>query len=198
MEEKVRQLEVIRIGHPVLRDQAKEVPEDWFGTDRLIELSRSLVHTMLEKEGVGLAAPQVGESLQIFAYCVPAAAGEQEILPMVLVNPEVRPMGTDVQEAMEGCLSVPGLRGMVPRNRRIKVKARLPSGETLSLTADGFHARVIQHEYDHLAGIIFLDRMTSMSTLGYEEELAEHGVSDQEDWTENGEPDPAEQEAISP
>jgi peptide deformylase len=163
-------LEVIRLGHPVLRGRAEEVPESWFGTARLHSLARDLVHTMGAESGVGLAAPQVAEPLRLFAYWVPALDDRPEVPPTVLVNPELRVIGDEVAEGWEGCLSIPGLRGLVPRHVRIKVKARDLAGESVSLTADGFHARVLQHEYDHLNGVVYLDRMTSSLSLAFEAE----------------------------
>jgi len=165
-----RLLEVIRLGHPILRHVAESVPEDWFSSARLVNLGRDLIRTMIEENGVGLAAPQVAESLRLFAFWVPETEDEPEIPPTVLANPEIRPIGEDSEEGWEGCLSIPGLRGLVPRNRRIKVKARRLDGEPVSLTADGFHARVIQHEFDHLDGVVFLDRMTDIRSLAFEPE----------------------------
>jgi len=165
-----RLLEVIRLGHPVLRDVAEPVPEDWFSSVRLMNLGRDMIRTMIEENGVGLAAPQVAEGLRLFAYWVPETDDEAEIPPTVLVNPRIRPIGEDSEEGWEGCLSIPGLRGLVPRHRRIKVKARRLDGEPVSLTADGFEARVIQHEYDHLDGVVFLDRMTNIRSLVFEPE----------------------------
>jgi peptide deformylase len=172
-----RLLEVIRLGHPVLRSVAEPVPEEWFATGRLEELGRDLIRTMLEEEGVGLAAPQVAEELRLFAYWLPEHGDEPEIEPTIVVNPEIRVVDPNVEEGWEGCLSIPGLRGIVPRARRIKVRGRSVDGETLSLTADGFHARVIQHEFDHLDGVVFLDRMTSAQSLTFEEEWERYSVS---------------------
>jgi peptide deformylase len=163
-------LEIVRLGHPALRAPAEEVPEDWFGTGRLANLCRAMVQTMIEGQGVGLAAPQVAEGLRLFTYWVPEGDEHPEIAPTVLVNPEVKATGDEVEEDWEGCLSIPGLRGLVPRAHRVKVKARTVDGDTVSLTADGFHARVIQHENDHLDGIVFLDRMTSSRSLAFEPE----------------------------
>jgi peptide deformylase len=163
-------LEVIRLGHPTLRSVAEPVPEDWIATGRLADLGRDMVRTMIEENGVGLAAPQVAESIRLFAYWVPETEDEPGISPTVLVNPEIRPVGDEVEDGWEGCLSIPGLRGIVPRYRRLKVKARSIEGDPISLTADGFHARVLQHEYDHLDGIVFLDRMTSTQSLAFEPE----------------------------
>ena len=165
-----RLLEVIRLGHPVLRATAEPVPEEWFASSRLKELGEDLIHTMLEEDGVGLAAPQVAEPLRLFAYWLPASEAGDGLAPTVLVNPEVRATGEELIEGWEGCLSIPGLRGLVPRHERIKIKARTVEGEPVSLTANGFQARVIQHEVDHLDGIVFLDRMTSPRSLAFEPE----------------------------
>jgi peptide deformylase len=132
---------------------------------------------MVSSDGVGLAATQVAEPLRLFAYWVPVHANEIEIAPTLLINPEIRAVGDDTVEGWEGCLSIPGLRGLVPRHRCLKVKARTVEGETVSLTTDDFHARVIQHEYDHLDGIVFLDRMTSPQSLAYEEEWERYVLS---------------------
>lgn len=171
-------LEVIRLGHPVLRSVADPVPEEWFGSGRLDTLARGLVATMLAEHGVGLAAPQVAEELRAFAYWLPGRDGDAEIEPTVVVNPEIRIVDPELEEDWEGCLSIPGLRGRVPRARRIKVKGRTIDGEPMSLTADGFHARVIQHEFDHLDGVVFLDRMTSVQSLAFEEEWERYILSD--------------------
>ncbi len=170
MAEDAHLLEVIRLGHPVLRSVAEPVPEEFFASSRLFELGGDMVRTMIEENGVGLAAPQVAEGLRLFSYWVPESDEEPETPPTVLVNPEIRAVGDETAEGWEGCLSIPGLRGLVPRYRRIKVKARNLDGEAISLTADGFHARVIQHEYDHLDGVVFLDRMNSAQSLAFEPE----------------------------
>jgi len=174
MNETARLLRIIRLGHPVLRATAESVPEELLGSGRLHELGRDLVRTMIEEQGVGLAAPQVAEGLRLFAYWVPATDEQPEISPAVLVNPDIRPIGDELEEGWEGCLSIPGLRGLVPRHRRVKVKARNLEGEFVSLTADGFHARVLQHENDHLDGIVFLDRMISPASLAFEQEWEEY------------------------
>ena len=170
MDEPQGLLKVVKLGHPVLRSVADEVPEDWLGTGRLVDLGEALVRTMIEEQGVGLAAPQVAEGIRLFTYWVPETDEHPEIAPTILVNPEIRPIGDEEEEGWEGCLSIPGLRGLVPRSRRVKVKASTVEGEPISLTADGFHARVIQHENDHLDGVVFLDRMTSTHSLAFEPE----------------------------
>lgn len=169
-----RILDVIRLGHPTLRQVADPVPEELFGSAWLHDLSVSMVRTMSAQQGVGLAGPQVAEALRLFVYWVPEDDLHDEIAPTVMVNPEIRPIGADIEEGWEGCLSIPGLRGVVPRHRRIKVKARTLEGEPISLTADGFQARVIQHEADHLDGVVFLDRMIDLASLAFEPEWERH------------------------
>jgi peptide deformylase len=182
IEQPAQLLEVIRLGHPALRTIAEPVPEEFFASGRLHELGRALVHTMLSSEGVGLAAPQVAEPLRLFAFWVPAHTDEEEeVEPTLLVNPEIRPVGDELEEGWEGCLSIPGLRGLVPRYRRLKVKARGVDGEAVSFTADGFHSRVIQHEYDHLDGIVFVDRMRSTQSLAFDQEWERYLLSREHD-----------------
>ena len=174
-------LTVVHLGHPVLRQIAEPVPEDWFSSGRLADLGRDLVHTMLEEQGVGLAAPQVAEGLRLFSYWLPADDEHEGIPPMVIANPEIKVVEDELEQGWEGCLSIPGLRGLVPRHRRIKLKGRTLEGDAVSKTADGFHARVIQHEYDHLDGVVFLDRMTSTESLAFEEEWERYIVAGGQD-----------------
>jgi len=174
-------LRVVRLGHPVLRAVAEPVPADWLDSGRLHALGASLIRTMIEEDGVGLAAPQVAEPLRLFAYWVPGTDLDDEVAPTVVVNPEIRPVSDQLVEGWEGCLSIPGLRGLVPRYTRIKVKGLSVKGEPISFTADDFHARVIQHELDHLDGIVFLDRMRSMQSLAFEDELRQLAADDDAD-----------------
>lgn len=161
--------EVVRLGHPVLRERAQEVPPERFGTRKLRELALDLVRTMHAASGVGLAAPQIAVPWRVFAYYVPADYGE-DVPPRVLVNPVLTPLDDHQEEDWEGCLSVPGLRGLVPRYLRVGVKAQNLEGEVVQFEASGFHARVLQHENDHLDGIVFLDRMPSLASLCFESE----------------------------
>jgi len=162
------------MGNPVLRERAQEVPPDRFGTRFLRDLGRDLLRTMFEDNGAGLAAPQVGSGVRVFVYYVPGEGDRDKVAPRVLVNPVVTLIGESTELGWEGCLSVPGLRGMVPRHRTVKVSAFDTDGNELTFEAEGFHARVIQHEYDHLDGIVFLDRMTDMSSLMFEEEWEQY------------------------
>ena len=161
---------IVRMGNPVLRERAQEVSADRFGTRFLRDLGRDLLRTMFEDNGVGLAAPQVGAGVRVFAYYVPGEGDRDEVSPQVLVNPVLTLLGEATELGWEGCLSVPGLRGMVARHPAVKVSAFDTDGNALTFEAEGFHARVIQHEYDHLDGIVFLDRMSDMSSLMFEEE----------------------------
>ena len=154
------------------------MPEEWFASARLHDLGQNLVRTMMTEKGVGLAGPQVAEGLRLFVYWLPASDDDPGIEPTVLVNPELRPVGDDTEEGWEGCLSIPGLRGLVPRFRRVKLKARSVDGLPVSFTADAFHARVLQHEADHLDGIVYLDRMTSARSLAFEPEWEQYVLTD--------------------
>jgi len=166
---------IVRLGHPVLRERAAEVGENRFGTRMLRDLGRDLTRTMHEGNGVGLAAPQIAVPLRAFAYYLPGD-GANELPPRVLVNPKLTLLGEPSELGWEGCLSIPGLRGLVLRYGLLRVEARDVEGAPLSFEANGFHARVIQHEYDHLDGIMFVDRMKDMVSLSFEEEWDEFGT----------------------
>lgn len=168
-------LKVAQLGHPILRRRAASVPRDTLRSRDFQRFVDDLIETMREYTGVGLAAPQVHEGLQVLAVEAQKGQGEVPAIPLtVLVNPVVTPLGNSLEEDWEGCLSLPGLRGKVPRNREVRVEALDRRGEPLDFTATDFFARVIQHEYDHLQGIMFLDRMKSFETLTYLDEYARY------------------------
>jgi len=167
--------EIVRLGHPVLRQRAEEIPRERFGTRFLRDLERDLLRTMFEDAGVGLAAPQIAAPVRAFAYYVPGEDDLDEVPPRVVFNPVLTLAGEATEMGWEGCLSIPGLRGKVPRHARLHVSGRDVDGAPLEFDAEGFHARVIQHEHDHLDGIVFLDRMTDMSSLSFEEEWDRFG-----------------------
>lgn len=169
-----RRREIVRLGHPVLRRRAEEVPEARFGTRSLRDLGRDLLRTMNEGNGVGLAAPQVAVPWRVFSYYVPGDDEDVGVAPRVIVNPVLEFEGEPRELAWEGCLSVPGLRGLVPRYPGLRLTGRDVEGEPVEIYAAGFHARVIQHEFDHLDGVVFLDRMVNLHTLSFEEELDRH------------------------
>jgi len=162
--------EIVRMGNPVLRERAAEVAADRFGTRFLRDVGRDLIRTMHEGSGVGLAAPQIAVPLRVFVYYLPAEGDAPELPPRVLVNPRLTLHGSADEPGWEGCLSIPGLRGLVPRHARLRVEAVDVDGAPLAFDAEGFEARVIQHEVDHLDGILFLDRMPTMADLFFEEE----------------------------
>lgn len=169
-------LEIIRMGHPVLREVALPVSSSDLGTPAFRKFGQALIETMFHAQGVGLAAPQVAEGLRCFTYYVPGEDedGSTDMSPKVLVNPEIKPVNDIVQIGFEGCLSIPAIRGEVPRHHAIEVSALDIDGNPLNFVAEGFHATVIQHEYDHLDGILFLDRMESMESLSFEREWIQY------------------------
>jgi peptide deformylase len=168
------------MGHPVLRKKVRPVPPAEITTAPVQQLIDDMAQTMLEYNGAGLAAPQVHEELRLFVAQVirdnedeeEDGARKPEIL--AIINPEIKPAGRHVEEDWEGCLSIPDLRGLVPRYRDISVKGYDRAGRPIELQASGFMARVIQHETDHLDGVLFLDRMKSMESLSFIEEFARY------------------------
>ena len=168
------------MGHPVLRKKVRPVPPAEITAAPIQRLIDDMTQTMLEYNGVGLAAPQVHEELRLFvAQVVRDHEDEEEDDPgkpeiLALINPEIKPASRRVEEDWEGCLSIPDLRGLVPRYRDISVKAYDRTGRQVDLQASGFMARVIQHETDHLDGVLFLDRMTSLDSLSFIDEFARY------------------------
>ena len=162
-------LKIARIGHPVLRQPAVEVPAEQVGSAEVQRLIEDMVHTMRESDGVGLAGPQVYASLRVITVEVPATSTRVPpvaAVPLtVLVNPAIVSHSAETVDDWEGCLSIPDLRGQVPRSRSVRVTALDRAGRPVALDADGFFARVIQHEVDHLDGVLFPERMTDLRTL---------------------------------
>jgi peptide deformylase len=172
-------LKVARLGNPVLRRTAEPVPPGEISSARVQSFIDDLIATMYEYDGAGLAAPQVHVSRQIVAYAVDANPRYPEApkIPLtVLVNPRVVPTTDDVAEDWEGCLSLPDLRGRVPRCTAVAVEAYDRHGQRVRFEASDFHARVIQHECDHLLGVVFLDRMHSMQSLAFVREFLRYGA----------------------
>jgi peptide deformylase len=165
---------VARLGHPVLRKKAVPVPPEGILAPEIQQLIDDMLETMAEYDGAGLAAPQVHDSRRVVIYGVEANPRypDAEAVPLtVLVNPVVRPIGRETDEDWEGCLSLPNLRGRVTRPARVHVEAYGRDGTPLAFDADGFHARVVQHECDHLDGVVYVDRMGSMDSLTFLEEF---------------------------
>jgi len=163
-------LKIAHLGHPILRQVAEPVSPEAIGSPTIQRLIDDMLETMEDHDGAGLAAPQVHVSRRVVIYGVeenPRYPDAESIPLTVLVNPRITPIGEGQDEDWEGCLSVPDLRGRVPRFTRIRVAASGRDGKPLRFDAEGFHARVVQHECDHLDGKVYLDRMRSMETLSF-------------------------------
>ena len=174
-------LKVARMGHPVLRARARVIDRAAIATPPVQKLIDDMIETMTEYHGVGLAAPQVHESVRLFVAALDS--GEHEGAPpepVVIINPEITAVGPEMVEDWEGCLSIPDIRGRVPRAREIRVRAYDRRGERMELRAREYSARVIQHETDHLDGVLFFDRMSSMQSLTYLEEFSRYHAKDED------------------
>ena len=164
--------DVLRMGHPVLRERAK--PVENLGSAELKRLVEDMKETMASRNGAGLAAPQIGVSQRVVIFGVEANPRYPDAEPVpftVLVNPKLVMLTREVEEDWEGCLSVPGMRGVVPRYTKLRYTGFDENGNPIDRIAEGFHARVVQHECDHLDGILYPQRMTDLSKLGFNEEL---------------------------
>jgi len=186
-------LKIARMGHPILRRIAEPVPDP---TDPAVRrLAEAMIETMIDADGAGLAAPQVHMPWRMVVVQVPAERlaregegddSEAGVPPTVMINPLIEPLGPEKETAFEACLSVPGLAGPVPRFRRIRYRYQTLEGATVERVVEGFHARVIQHECDHLDGILYPMRVEDFSQFGFVEELrrastAAGGAEDEED-----------------
>ncbi len=172
-------LKVARMGHPVLRKRAQPLDPREIATPRIQRLIDDMFETMNDSRGIGLAGPQVHESIRLFVAGVDDPDGGMP--PVVVINPEVTPIGSAVEEDWEGCLSIPDIRGRVPRAARIRLRGLDRHGRPLALTADGYPARVIQHETDHLDGVLFFDRMTSFESVTFLEEYGRYWARKDDD-----------------
>ncbi|MDF1748246.1 MAG: peptide deformylase [Alphaproteobacteria bacterium] len=169
-------LKIARMGHPILRQVAQPVEDAT--SPEIRRLLADMVETMGDADGTGLAAPQVYAPLRVVVYFVTEArAGkDQAAVPLTsLINPIITPIGEEIAYDWEGCLSVPDMVGIVPRHTRIRLQAETPEGKPIDAMIEGFHARVLQHECDHLDGILYPQRMDDLSLLIFREELR-HGV----------------------
>ena len=172
-------LKIARMGHPALRTKARVIERGEIKSPTVQRLVDDLLETMIEYRGVGLAGPQVHVGLRVFVAVLDAGRDEEpEAEPVALINPEITPIGGDVVEDWEGCLSIPDIRGRVPRAREILVRAFDRKGDRLELHAHDFPARVIQHETDHLDGVLFFDRMQSLESLTFLEEYSRYWAKD--------------------
>lgn len=163
---------LLKMGDPRLLQPAQRVTE--FATPALHSLLQDMFDTMASAGGVGLAAPQIGVPLQVvvFGFESNVRYPNAPAVPMtVLINPVIEPLSDEEEDGWEGCLSVPGLRGVVPRWRKIRYRGRDPEGAEIDRLAEGFHARVVQHECDHLNGVLYPMRVRDFSRFGYTEVL---------------------------
>jgi peptide deformylase len=173
-------LKVARMGHPVLRAKARTLDKTDIRSATTQKLIDDMIDTMVEYHGVGLAAPQVHESVRIFVAALDAADEREDAEPVVLINPEISVIGSDIVEDWEGCLSIPDIRGRVPRAREILLRAYDRNGDRIELRASEFPARVIQHETDHLDGVLFFDRMRSFESLTFLDEYSRYWAKDRD------------------
>jgi peptide deformylase len=166
-------LKVARMGHPVLRERAKALDKAALRQPLVQKLIDDMIDTMHEYHGVGLAAPQIHEGVRLFVGLLDDEPGPDSEA-IALINPEIVPQSEAKQDGWEGCLSIPDIRGMVPRYTDILVKALDRDGKAIELRLKNFAARIAQHETDHLDGVLFFDRMTSMQSLTYLEEYSRY------------------------
>jgi len=172
-------LKVARLGHPAVRKVAAPISQEEIRSDKIQDLIDSMIETMREYDGVGLAAPQVHVSKQVAVLEVNANFRYPDApkVPLtILINPKITSRSKKIIEAWEGCLSIPDMRGVVPRNDSLVCEAFDREGKPIELGVDGFFARVIQHEWDHLQGNVFLDRMTNLRSLSHLSEFARFWV----------------------
>ena len=210
-------LKIARMGHPVLRGKAADIADP--GAPEIRRLIGDMMETLADAGGAGLAAPQVHQPLRVVIFHIPpegppegpneepeegADEGAEEAQgttrpppepppgpPQILINPVIEPIAEEMEIGWEGCLSVPGLRGLVPRFTAIRYRGLDGEGAAVERTASGFHARVVQHECDHLDGILYPMRMPDLSLLGFEEELDRYrlAIEDEEPAGEDEEPE---------
>jgi peptide deformylase len=182
-------LKIARMGHPVLRAKARPLHPSEIRTPKIQQLVDDMFQTMKEYQGVGLAAPQVHESVRLFVAGFPPARDDrderderderddddgEDVPLMALINPEIETATREIVEDWEGCLSIPDIRGRVPRASQIVVRAYDRAGKKIEIQASGFTARVIQHETDHLDGVLFFDRMKSFQSLTFLDEFGRY------------------------
>ena len=170
-------LKVARLGHPVLRKATANLVQRELQSAAMQKFIDDMIETMKEYDGVGLAADQVHESKQLAVLEVannPRYPNKPDVPLTVLVNPKVTPLSDVLEEDWEGCLSIPDLRGKVPRYTSVRVQAWDRNGQELDYVTTGFHARVIQHEFDHLNGKLYVDRMCDLTTLSFLQEFARY------------------------
>ena len=164
--------EILRMGNPILLKVSEKVKK--FDTPEIHDLIKDMIETMKDAQGAGLAAPQVGESIQLVIFGVDKNErypDAEEVPFTVLINPVITPLTQEKEDDWEGCLSVPGMRGVVPRYKTINYKGFDQYGNEINRNAEGFHARVVQHECDHLFGILYPSLIENMKLFGFHDEI---------------------------
>jgi peptide deformylase len=173
---------IIRMGHPNLRKPAQPVPASAIGTEAFDRLVNDMVDTLHDYSGIGLAAPQINEPLRLAIVEIPGGPtryGEIDPLPQtVFINPTVEVLNPQSAGYWEGCLSVPGLRGFVERPQHVRIQYTDLAGQTQTMEVEGFMATAVQHEFDHLDGKLYIDRITDPTKLVFEEEFARYWTQD--------------------
>jgi peptide deformylase len=181
-------LPIVRLGHPALRTLAQPVGPGQLALPAIQELIDDMIETMRAASGVGLAAPQVGVGLQVFVYEAAIREDREAGIPLhAVINPMLTPQSGEMVYDWEGCLSIPDLRGLVPRHPAVRVRGLDRNGRPLDYLAAGFEARIVQHEFDHLHAVVFLDRMRDFKTLAFYDEWERYMVGDGTDPHEAGE-----------
>lgn len=171
--------EILKMGDERLLRVAPPVPPQMIGSAELQRLIDDMFDTMHHAGGVGLAAPQIGVDLQLVIFGFERSERYPDapaVPPTILLNPVITPLGEEMEEGWEGCLSVPGLRGAVSRYKRIRYQGLDPQGQPIDRTVEGFHARVVQHECDHLDGILFPMRVRDFTRFGFTDVLFPNGL----------------------
>ena len=172
-------LKIAKIGHPVLVKKTSEITD--LATKNLKKIVFDMSETMLDANGIGLAAPQVHLSHRMFIYRNPDVDDGDKVNVSVLINPVIEKISDETVDDWEGCLSIPGMLGLVRRYRQIKYSAIDLNGHNVVGEVDGLHARVIQHEFDHLNGILYISRLAHKSAFGYSEEIDRYWKKNNED-----------------
>ena len=172
-------LKIAKLGHPVLLKKTNEISN--LDSIDLKKIIYDMSETMIDANGIGLAAPQVHLSHRLFIYRNPELEEEEKIKVSVLINPKIENISNETEDDWEGCLSIPGMSGLVRRSKKIKYSAIDLKGEKVSGEVDGLHARVIQHEFDHLNGILYTSRLADKRAFGYSEEIEKFWKKNDED-----------------
>tara|TARA_B100001142_G_scaffold221318_1_gene219503 strand:- start:249 stop:770 length:522 start_codon:yes stop_codon:yes gene_type:complete len=165
-------LKISRLGHLILLQKAQPVKD--IGGNKVKKIIHDMTETMLDAKGIGLAAPQVHINKQIIIFRTPEEEQNKEIKITVLINPKLTMIGDQTENNWEGCLSIPGMLGLVKRYSRVKYEGFDMNGNIISKEVDGLHARVVQHEFDHLMGILYISRLVDRNAFGFEDEIKEY------------------------